>query len=156
MMPRGKRKRTLDATRRFLLREARERPVILIFEDLHWIDGETQALLDDLVESLGSARILLLATYRPSTSMAGPASRNYRQIPLAALPAEGAGKLLDALLGDAPALAPLKQLLVKRGNPFFLEETVRTLVETKALEGAPGHYRLTRPVDASRSRLRSR
>jgi adenylate cyclase len=67
---------------------------------------------------------------------------------LDALAAESAGKLLDALLGDDPALAPLRQLLVKRGNPFFLEETVRTLVETKALEGSQGRYRLTRPVEA--------
>src|ERR1700730_7417656 len=63
-----------------------------------------------------------------------------------ALPAESAGELLDALLGDDPALAPLKQMLVKRGNPFFLEETVRTLVETKALVGERGRYRLTPPV----------
>jgi tetratricopeptide (TPR) repeat protein len=67
---------------------------------------------------------------------------------LDALPAESAGELLDALLGEDPGLAPLKQLLVKRGNPFFLEETVRTLVETKALIGERGHYRLTQPVQA--------
>jgi class 3 adenylate cyclase/tetratricopeptide (TPR) repeat protein len=146
--PGQRRQRTLDAVHRLLLREARERPVILMFEDLHWIDGETQALLDDLVKSLGSARILLLATYRPEYQHGWTSKPYYRQMPLTALPAEGAGKLLDALLGDAPALASLKQLLVKRGNPFFLEETVRTLVETKALEGAPGDYRLTRPVEA--------
>ena len=64
------------------------------------------------------------------------------------LPAESAGALLDALLGDDPGLAPLKQLLIKRGNPFFLEETVRTLVETKALAGERGRYRLTQPVKA--------
>jgi predicted ATPase len=67
---------------------------------------------------------------------------------LDALPAESAGELLEALLGDDPGLTPLKQLLVKRGNPFFLEETVRTLVETKALAGEPGRYRLTQPVQA--------
>jgi predicted ATPase len=67
---------------------------------------------------------------------------------LDALPAESAGELLDALLGDDPGLAPLKQLLVKRGNPFFLEETVRTLVETKALAGERGRHRLTQPVQA--------
>ena len=114
---------------------AREQPLLLIFEDLHWIDGETQALLDGLVESLGSARILLLVTYRPEYQHGWGSKTYYGQIRLDALPAESAGKLLDALLGDDPALAPLKQLLVKRGNPFFLEETVRTLVETKALEG---------------------
>ena len=67
---------------------------------------------------------------------------------LDALPAESAGEMLDALLGHDPRLAPVKQLLVKRGNPFFLEETLRTLVETKALAGERGRYRLTRPVQA--------
>jgi tetratricopeptide (TPR) repeat protein len=67
---------------------------------------------------------------------------------LDALPAASAGELLEALLGEDPGLAPLRQLLVKRGNPFFLEETVRTLVETKALAGARGRYRLTRPIHA--------
>ena len=138
----------LDAVRHLLLQEARKQPLLLIFEDLHWIDGETQALLDSLVESLGSARILMLTTYRPEYKHGWGIRTYYSQMRLDALAAESAGKLLDALLGDDPALAPLKQLLVKRGNPFFLEETVRTLVETKALEGPPGHYRLTRPVEA--------
>jgi class 3 adenylate cyclase/tetratricopeptide (TPR) repeat protein len=146
--PGQRRQRTLDAVRRLLLREARERPLMLIFEDLHWVDNETRALLDGLVESLGSARILLLATYRPEYQHDWDTKTYYSQMRLDALSTPSAGKLLDALLGDDPALAPLKHLLVKRGNPFFLEETVRTLVETKALEGAPGHYRLTRPVEA--------
>jgi predicted ATPase len=63
--PGQRRQRTLDAVKRLLLREAREQPLLLIFEDLHWIDGETQALLDSLVESLGSARVLVLVNYRP-------------------------------------------------------------------------------------------
>jgi predicted ATPase len=63
--PRQRRRRTLDAVRQLLLREARERPLLAIFEDLHWIDGETQALLDSLVESLPAARLLLLVNYRP-------------------------------------------------------------------------------------------
>jgi tetratricopeptide (TPR) repeat protein len=134
--------------RRLLLREAREQPLLLIFEDLHWIDSETQALLDSLVESLGSARLLLLVNYRPEYQHAWGSRTSYSQIRLDALPAESAGELLDALLGDDPGLAPLKQLLVKRGNPFFLEETVRTLVETKALTGERGRYRLTQPVQA--------
>jgi len=72
----------------------------------------------------------------------------YSQLRLDALPAESAGELLDALLGEDPALDPLKQILIRRGNPFFLEETVRTLVETKALDGPRGRYRLTHPVQA--------
>src|SRR5713226_1488713 len=146
--PGQRHQRTLDAVKRLLLREAREQALLLIFEDLHWIDSETQALLDSLVESLGSARLLLLVNYRPEYQHAWGSKTSYSQMRLDALPAESAGELLDALLGDDPGLAPLKQLLVKRGNPFFLEETVRTLVETKALAGERGRYRLTQPVQA--------
>jgi len=144
--PARRRQQTLDAVKRLLLREAREQPLLLIFEDLHWIDGETQVLLDGLVESLGSARLLLLVNYRPEYQHAWGSKTAYSQMRLDALPAESAGELLDALLGDDPGLTPLKRLLVKRGNPFFLEETVRTLVETKALLGERGRYRLTQPV----------
>jgi len=146
--PGQRRLRTLDAVKRLLLREAREQPLLVIFEDLHWIDGETQALLDSLVESLASARLLLLVNYRPEYQHAWTSKTAYSQMRLDALPAESAAELLDALLGDDPGLAPLKQLLVKRGNPFFLEETVWTLVETKALAGERGRYRLTQPVQA--------
>jgi len=146
--PGQRRQRMLDAVRRLLLREAREQPLLLIFEDLHWIDGETQALLDGLVESLGSARLLLLVNYRLEYQHAWGSKTAYSQMRLDALPAESAAELLEALLGDDPGLAPLKQLLVKRGNPFFLEETVRTLVETEELVGDRGRYRLTHPVQA--------
>jgi class 3 adenylate cyclase/tetratricopeptide (TPR) repeat protein len=146
--PAQRRQQTLDAVKRLLLREAREQPLLLIFEDLHWIDSETQAVLDTLVDSLGSARLLLLVNYRPEYRHAWGSKTHYSQMRLDALPAESAGELLDALLGDDPGLAPLKQLLVKRGNPFFLEETVQTLVETKALVGERGRYRLTQPIQA--------
>ena len=145
--PVQRRRRMLDAVRHLLLRQARKQPLLLIFEDLHWIDAETQAVLDSLVESLGSTRILLLVTYRPEYHHTWAAKTYYVQIGLDALAAESAAELLDALLGKEAAVAPLKQLLVRRGNPFFLEETVRALVETKALEGSPGSYRLTRPVE---------
>ena len=124
-----------------------DNPLLLIFEDVHWIDAETQALLDSLVESLGSARILLLVTYRPEYRHAWAGKSYFVQMRLDALAAESTAELLDALLGKDAALAPLKRLLVRRGNPFFLEETVRTLVETKALEGSLGEYRIIRPVE---------
>ena len=146
--PAQRRRRMLDGVRYLLLREARQRPLLLIFEDLHWIDSETQAVLDSLVESLGSARILLLVTYRPEYQHGWAGKTYYSQLRLDALAGESGGQLLDALLGDDPTLSSLKQLLVNHGNPFFLEETVRTLVETKALEGSSGSYRLTRPIEA--------
>jgi DNA-binding SARP family transcriptional activator/tetratricopeptide (TPR) repeat protein len=148
LSPGQRRERTLDSLRRLLLRQAREQPLVVIFEDLHWIDGETQAVLDTLVESLGSARLLLIVSYRPGYQHAWGSKTFYSQIRLDTLPATSAEELLTALLGDAAGLDPLKRLLVRRGNPAFLEETVRTLVETKALVGSPGQYRLTRPVQA--------
>jgi len=146
--PGQRRQRTLDAVKGLLLREAYEQPLLVTFEDLHWIDSETQALLDGLVESLGSARLLLLVDYRPEYQHAWGSKTYYSQMRLGALPTESAGELLDTLLGEDPGLAPLKQLLVKRGNPFFLEETVRTLVETNALAGERGRYRLMQPIPA--------
>jgi len=146
--PPQRRQRTLDAVKRLLLRESQAQPLLLVFEDLHWIDGETQVLLDSLVESLGSARLLLLVTYRPEYEHRWGRKTAYSQLRLDSLPAESAAELLAALLGPDPGVAPLAQMLVRRGNPFFLEETVRTLVETGALEGPRGAYRLTRPVEA--------
>jgi transcriptional regulator with AAA-type ATPase domain/tetratricopeptide (TPR) repeat protein len=144
--PKQRRQRTLDAVKRLLLREAQEQPLLLVFEDLHWIDSETQALLDGLVEALGSARLLLLVSYRPEYQHPWGGRTGYSQLRLDTLPPARAQELLDALLGEDPGLVSLKQLLVKRGNPFFLEETVRTLVETNALAGERGEYRLTQPV----------
>jgi class 3 adenylate cyclase/tetratricopeptide (TPR) repeat protein len=145
-----RRQHTLDAAKHLLLRESQAQPLLVVFEDLHWIDGQTQALLDGLVESLGSARLLLLVSYRTEYEHRWANKTAYSQLRLDSLPVESTQELLAALLGPDEGLAPLAQMLVKRGNPFFLEETVRTLVETGALVGERGAYRLTRPVDALR------
>ena len=146
--PPQRRQRTLDALKRVLLRESQVQPLVLVFEDLHWIDDATQALLDSLVESLPPARLLLLVNYRPEYHHAWGSKTSYTQLRLDPLPPASADALLQALLGDDPNLAPLKQLLIMRteGNPFFLEESVRTLVETGALVGAPGAYRLAQAL----------
>jgi class 3 adenylate cyclase/tetratricopeptide (TPR) repeat protein len=146
--PFQRRQRILDALKRLLLREAQDRPVLAVFEDLHWIDGETQALLDGLVESLPAARFMLLVNYRPEYEQRWGSKTYYTRLRLDPLPSESAGELLQALLGGDPDLQPLTRLLVDRtkGNPFFLEESVRTLVETGALIGGRGAYRLTGPT----------
>jgi class 3 adenylate cyclase/tetratricopeptide (TPR) repeat protein len=144
--PPQRRLRTLDAVKRLLLRESQVQPLLLVFEDLHWIDTETQALLDHLIESLPTTRLLLLVNYRPEYQHSWTSKTFYSQLRLDTLPPESTGELLDALLGTDPGLQSLKQQLLKRGNPFFLEESVRTLVETKALVGERGAYRLTQPL----------
>src|SRR5713226_7104110 len=144
-----RRQQTLDAVKRLLLRESEAEPLVVVFEDLHWIDGETQTLLDSLVDSLPAARLLLLINYRPEYRHGWGGKTYYRQLRLDPLPPESADELLDALLGTDAALGALKQLLVERteANPLFLEESVRALVETATLTGERGAYRLTRPVE---------
>jgi predicted ATPase len=142
--PPQRRQRALDGVRRLLLRESHVQPVLVLFEDLHWIDAETQALLDGLVESLPTARMLLLVNYRPEYQHAWTGKSFYRQLRIDPLPRESADDLLTALLGSDAALGPLRRLLIERteGNPFFLEESVRALLETQVLTGERGAYRL--------------
>jgi class 3 adenylate cyclase len=142
--PPQRRQRTIEALKRVLLRESQVQPLLLVFEDLHWSDTETQALLDSLVESLPTARLLLLVNYRPEYQHGWGSKTYYTQLRLDPLPPASAEAVLNALLGPDLSLAPLKRLLIERteGNPFFLEESVRTLVETGVLVGEAGAYRL--------------
>jgi class 3 adenylate cyclase/tetratricopeptide (TPR) repeat protein len=148
--PPQRRHQTLDAVKRLLLRESQVQPLLLLVEDLHWIDGETQALLEGLVESLPTARLLLLVNYRPEYQHGWGSKTYYRQLRMDPLPAERADDLLTSVLGTDPTLDALKRTLVARteGNPLFLEESVRTLVETKALSGDRGAYRLAHDATA--------
>ena len=146
--PPQRRQRTLEALKRVLLRESQVQPLLLVFEDLHWIDTETQALLDRLVESVPTARLLLLVNYRPEYQHGWSSKTSYTQLRLDPLSPVSADELLQALLGDDPSLVPLKRLLIARteGNPFFLEESVRTLVETGVLVGERGAYHLAQAL----------
>jgi class 3 adenylate cyclase/tetratricopeptide (TPR) repeat protein len=148
--PPQRRQRMLDAVKRLLLRESQVQPLLLVFEDLHWIDTETQGVLDSLVEGLPTARILLLVNHRPEYEHRWPSKSYHAQLRLDALPSESAEELLRALVGDDPALGPLKHALAARtaGNPLFLEESVRALVETKTLVGERGAYRPGGPLEA--------
>ncbi|MGH8071248.1 MAG: ATP-binding protein, partial [Candidatus Entotheonellia bacterium] len=146
--PPQRRQRTLEALKRVLLRESQAQPLVLVFEDLHWIDAETQALLDSLVESLPTARLLLVVNYRPEYRHGWGSKTYYTQLRLDPLPPATAEELLASLLGQEARLMPLKRVLIERteGNPFFLEESVRTLVETGALAGEPGAYQLAQAL----------
>jgi class 3 adenylate cyclase/tetratricopeptide (TPR) repeat protein len=145
--PPQRRHQTLEALKQLWLREAQNQPLVLVFEDLHWVDSETQAFLNELLEKIPATHILLLFNYRPEYRHPWGNKTFYNQLRLDTLPVESAEELLTSLLGTDAKLGPLKQMLIKRGNPFFLEETVRTLVETGTLEGGRGNYHLTRSVE---------
>jgi class 3 adenylate cyclase/tetratricopeptide (TPR) repeat protein len=147
--PVRRRQRSLEAVRRLLLRESQAQPVIVVCEDLHWIDAEAQAVLDSLVESVPAARLLLLVDYRPEYEHHWGSLDYYTELRLDPLPPETAEALLEAVMGDDPGLVRLKALLIARteGNPFFLEESARALVETGVLTGGRGARRLAKPID---------
>jgi class 3 adenylate cyclase/tetratricopeptide (TPR) repeat protein len=148
--PVQRRQRAVEGIKRLLVRESRVQPLLLVFEDLHWIDVETQAVLDSLVASVPTAPVLLAVNYRPEYRHDWGAKTYYRQLRIDPLPPESADKLLETLLGSDASVRPLKALLIERteGNPLFLEESVRALVETGALVGEAGAYRLARAADA--------
>jgi class 3 adenylate cyclase/tetratricopeptide (TPR) repeat protein len=148
--PTQRRQRTLEAIKGLLLRESQVQPLLLVFENLHWIDAETQAVLDSLIDSLPTARMLLLVNYRPEYQHGWGNKTYYTQLRLDPLPTASAEELLQALLGNDPSLVPLTRLVIARteGNPFFLEESIRALVETGGLVGARGAYRLATPLES--------
>src|ERR1035437_5801398 len=130
-----KKRRTLEAIKRILLRESLNQPLIVIFEDLHWVDEETQGFLNLLADSIGTARILMLVNYRPEYSHQWNSKTYYTQLRLDPLGKESADEMLSALLGDGAEVRPLKRLIIERtgGNPFFMEETVQVLLDEGAL-----------------------
>ena len=143
----ARKRRTLDAIKRILIRESLNQPLMVIFEDLHWIDDETQAFLNLLADSIGTAKILLLVNYRPEYSHQWGSKTYYTQLRLDPLGKESAEDMLSSLLGDGKDLIPLKRLIIERteGNPFFMEETVEVLLDDGALV-RNGTIKLVKPL----------
>jgi class 3 adenylate cyclase/tetratricopeptide (TPR) repeat protein len=143
----ARKRRTLEAIKRILIRESLNQPLMVIFEDLHWIDDETQALLNLLADSIGTAKILLLVNYRPEYSHQWGSKTYYTQLRLDPLGRESADEMLQSLLGDSAELAPLKRLIIEKteGNPFFIEETVEVLLDDGALV-RDGSIKLVKPL----------
>jgi class 3 adenylate cyclase len=146
-----RRRRTQDAVKRILLRESLNQPLMLIFEDLHWIDEETQAFLNLLADAIANAPVLLLVNYRPEYSHSWGSKTYYTQLRLDPLGKESADEMLSALLGDGVELGPLRLLIVEKtqGNPLFMEEIFQALIEDGSLQ-RNGSVKLVRPVEQLR------
>jgi class 3 adenylate cyclase len=147
MDPRVRRDRTLNAIKRIAFCESVNQPTVVIFEDLHWIDAESQALLDLLADSIGGARLLLLVNYRPEYRHEWSGRSHYLQLRLDPLGVQNASAMLAALLGEGAKLDVLRQLIAERtgGNPFFIEEMVQALFEQGIL-ARNGAVKLVRPL----------
>ena len=142
--------RIVGAVKTVLLRQAASGPTIVLVADLHWVDAETQSVLDSLARSLDDAGLLVLAEFRPEYRHKWGALGGWSELQVVPLPEANALALFRALVSPDPALAALERLVLARtaGNPFFLEETVRALVETGALQGTPGRYAMVRALDS--------
>ncbi len=147
MDPSIRRRRTREAVKSLIVRESLNQPLIVIFEDLHWIDAESEALLNLIADSIGTAQILMMVNYRPEYRHNWGNKTYYTQLRLDPLGADNAGELLAAMLGDDAALDPLKAMIVERtqGNPFFIEEMVQVLFDQGVLV-RDGTVSLARPL----------
>ncbi|HYB71707.1 MAG TPA: adenylate/guanylate cyclase domain-containing protein, partial [Candidatus Bathyarchaeia archaeon] len=145
--PALRRRQVMRIVRGLVARQGQRQPLVMILEDMQWVDSESHAAMDALVEAL-PPYCMVVSTARPEFEERWSGHPAYRQVRLGALGPPAIDDMLDALLGTDPALLPLKRLLGERanGNPLFLEECVASLVETEALAGERGAYRLTRPV----------
>jgi class 3 adenylate cyclase/tetratricopeptide (TPR) repeat protein len=143
-----RRRRTQEGLKRIFLRESLQQPLIMIFEDLHWIDAETQGVLNLLADSIVNARILLLVNYRPEYRHHWGHRTHYTQLRLDPLGAEGAEEMLTALLGGGAELAALRRLILDRtqGNPFFIEEMVQVLFDEGVVVRDGAGLRVARPL----------
>ncbi len=144
-----RRVRMAEAVKALFRQETRARPLLVVLEDLQWADAQTESILEALVDDLPNSRLLLLVSHRPDYRPVWRNSPCAVQLQLPALPGEHADRVLDNLLGREPMLSNLKRILIERtaGNPFFLEESVRVLVDSGFLIGERGAFRLARPVE---------
>jgi class 3 adenylate cyclase/tetratricopeptide (TPR) repeat protein len=144
-----KKRRTLEAIKRILLRESLNQPLMVIFEDWHWIDEATQEFLNLLADSLGTAKLLLLVNYRPEYSHEWNSKTYYTQLRLDPLGKESADAMLDALLTSPAAAALSPGASRERARPEPAASTARGEVE-----GSPGNIHealLTSPAPAALS-----
>ncbi len=151
--PDARQRQLFDMVRRVIQARGQRETSVMLLEDLHWFDGGSAAFLEPLIEATVGTRSVVILNFRPEYQ--APQSPKwmgksfYHQLPLAPLGAEAIRELLGASLGNHPSTTGLADVIHARtaGNPFFTEEIVQNLIETKKLEGAKGNFRLVTPVD---------
>jgi class 3 adenylate cyclase/tetratricopeptide (TPR) repeat protein len=149
MDPEARQRQIFATVRRLIHARSRREPALILLEDLQWLDGSSEAFLENMVEALPGTRTLLLVNFRPEYHAGWMQKSYYQQLPLSPLGEKAIEELLQDLLGPDPSLDGLSQLITERtgGNPFFIEEVVKGLVDKSSLTGDKGAYRLARSVD---------
>jgi class 3 adenylate cyclase/tetratricopeptide (TPR) repeat protein len=150
LAPEARQRQLFEVIRRMMRARSGQEPALLLFEDLHWIDGASEAFLENFVEAVPGTRTLILLNFRPEYHARWMQKSYYQQLPLLPLGPEAIAALLTDLLGTHSSLEDLARLIRERtgGNPFFVEELIQSLVESGRLEGARGAYRLVTAVES--------
>jgi len=149
MDPEARQRQLFGVLRRLSQRDTTRGSILFLIEDLHWIDGASEAWLEQWVDAMGGTRHLLLVNFRPEYRANWMQKSWYHQLPLAPLGPEAIRELLDDLLGSDPSTEGLAEAVHARtaGNPFFTEEVIQSLVESGHLQGSKGSYRLVTPIE---------
>jgi class 3 adenylate cyclase/tetratricopeptide (TPR) repeat protein len=149
MSPEGRQSALGGIVCRIVNAPARRKTLVLVVEDLHWIDEGSAAMLGDLIESVRGTNTLALVNYRPEYSPPWADAAGYRMLAPKPLSRADTGELLADLAGSDPSLDGIEEAIHERtqGNPFFIEEIVRELAESGHLAGERGSYRLERPIE---------
>jgi class 3 adenylate cyclase/tetratricopeptide (TPR) repeat protein len=134
--------------RRLFNAPGRTSVAVSLIEDLHWMDEGSEEFLAEMVSAVEGTATLLVVNFRPEYEAEWTDSPVYRRVSLMPLGLESTKELLADLAGNDPSMDGLADLIHERtgGNPFFIEEVVRDLVEAGNLEGGRGAYQLTKPI----------
>jgi class 3 adenylate cyclase len=148
--PQQKQRRMAQFLRRVVRLQSARAPMVVVVDDLHWIDQASDEVVGQFAEAIEGARAMFLVNFRQDYEAPWMRRSHYEQLPLLPLGREGTEAMLEDLLGSDPSIEELKERLRERtgGNPFFIEEIVQSLTESGALEGARGGRRMVRPLEA--------
>jgi class 3 adenylate cyclase/tetratricopeptide (TPR) repeat protein len=152
MSPEGRQRALGEVVCRLVSNPGRRKTLVLVVEDLHWVDEGSKTMLTELIESIGSiegANTLVVVNYRPEFSPPWADSPAFETIQPQPLTRADTDELLRDIAGEDPSLDGLDEPIHERtqGNPFFIEEVVRELAESGYLDGERGAYRLARPIE---------
>ncbi|MCH8995271.1 MAG: AAA family ATPase [Chloroflexi bacterium] len=152
MDPMERRAGIFDGLRALLLQESQRRPLVVVVEDLHWVDEKTEEALAALVDVVASAPVLLVLNYRPGYAHSLGERTYYSRLALGHLPPEESAAMAERVLQVATVPDQLRQLITSKaeGNPFYIEEVTKSLVESGVLRKSNGSYSLERPADEVR------
>ena len=146
--PKEKRIKTFEAIRNFFIRLSQDTPLILVIDDLQWLDKTSEEFISYFIEWISNTRILLLLLYRPEYNHPWASKSFYKQIGIYPLSKDESKQFIRCLLNDGEISWQIERFIIGRasGNPLFMEELLYTLIENRTIVKANGSYQLDETV----------